>query len=63
MSDSIKKWEEMNEQSNTYTFTSSNTISTTSFQDSVKKEAYTILAKYNEAAILKAAEILQKVIS
>ena len=55
MSDSIKKWEEMNEQSTTYSFSIS--------QDSVKKEAYTILAKYNEAAILKAAEILQKVIN
>jgi hypothetical protein len=28
--------------------------------DKITKEAYTILTKYNEAAILKAADILKK---
>lgn len=61
MSDSIKKWEEMNEQESTFSFSRSSTIATISLDDTLRKEAYTILANYKEAAILKAADILKRV--
>lgn len=63
MSDSVSKWHDMQEDVETGGVPSYSTISH-SFDnnlDSIKKEAYTILANYKEDSIFKAVEILQKI--
>lgn len=63
MSDSITKWHEMQEEKETFTGTSTtggsiNYVASTRWD--VDREAYTILAHYNELAIIRAYEILNK---
>jgi hypothetical protein len=57
MSDSVKKWYEMQEEENNEVerVTSSSILS-----EGMKKEAYSILVNHHEEAILEAARILTK---
>tara|TARA_X000001382_G_scaffold125588_1_gene111190 strand:- start:532 stop:741 length:210 start_codon:yes stop_codon:yes gene_type:complete len=65
MSDSVKKYFELVEEGKIKDALRPNDylswkLDSLMDNDKVTKEAYTILTKYNEAAILKAADILKK---
>lgn len=65
MSDSVKKYFELVEEGKIKDAIPPNDylswkLDSLMDNDKITKEAYTILTKYNEAAILKAADILKK---